>query len=58
MKAVMKTTKGDINLKLFDQDAPLAVASFSFLAKKGYYDGLKFHRVIADFHEIDNYFPA
>ena len=48
MKAVIQTNKGAINLKLFD-DAPLTVASFAFLAKKGYYNGLKFHRVIADF---------
>jgi len=48
MKAVIKTNKGDINLKLFD-DAPLTVASFAFLAKKGYYNGLTFHRVIANF---------
>ncbi len=48
MKAVIKTNKGDINVKLFE-DAPLTVASFVFLAKKGYYNGLKFHRVIADF---------
>ncbi len=48
MKAVIKTNKGDINLKLFD-DAPLTVASFSFLAKKGFYNGLSFHRVINQF---------
>jgi peptidyl-prolyl cis-trans isomerase B (cyclophilin B) len=44
----MKTSKGDINLKLYD-DAPMTVASFAFLAKKGYYNGLKFHRIIPDF---------
>ena len=42
----MKTSQGDINLKLFENDAPLAVASFTFLARKGYYNGLTFHRVI------------
>ena len=45
----MITTQGDINLNLFDNEAPLTVSSFLFLAKKGYYDGIVFHRVIADF---------
>ena len=48
-KIVMDTSKGDINLNLFDEDAPMTVASFLFLAKQGYYNGLKFHRVIPDF---------
>ncbi|MHA2287809.1 MAG: peptidylprolyl isomerase [Promethearchaeota archaeon] len=43
------TTKGDINLQLFDNDAPLTVTSFLHLAKSGFYDGIMFHRVIADF---------
>ena len=45
----MITTQGDINLNLFDNQAPLTVSSFLFLAKQGYYDGIVFHRVIADF---------
>ena len=45
----MVTSKGDINLNLFDEDAPLTVTSFLFLAKQGYYNGLTFHRVIPDF---------
>jgi len=45
----MVTTKGDINLQLFDNDAPLTVSSFLFLAKKGFYDGISFHRVIDNF---------
>ncbi|MHA1371643.1 MAG: peptidylprolyl isomerase [Promethearchaeota archaeon] len=45
----IQTSKGNINLRLFDADAPLTVASFLFLVKKGYYNGLKFHRVIKDF---------
>lgn len=45
----MITTKGDINLNLFDNEAPLTVSSFLFLAKKGFYDGIVFHRVIAEF---------
>lgn len=47
--AVMKTSKGDINLILFPDKAPVTVANFVNLSKNGYYDGLKFHRVIEDF---------
>ena len=47
--AVMKTTKGDIRVALFPAEAPLTVANFVNLAQRGYYDGLKFHRVIANF---------
>ena len=47
---VIKTSKkGDININLFDDDAPMTVASFLFLARNGFYNGLVFHRVIADF---------
>jgi len=46
---IMVTNKGEINLNLFDEDAPMTVASFLFLVKQGYYNGLKFHRVIQDF---------
>ncbi len=48
-KVVIKTNKGNINLQLFDADAPLTVASFLYLIRKGYYNGLKFHRVIENF---------
>ncbi|MBY8985500.1 MAG: peptidylprolyl isomerase [Candidatus Lokiarchaeota archaeon] len=48
-KIVIVTNKGDINLELFDSDAPQTVASFLFLAKQGYFDGIIFHRVIPDF---------
>ena len=48
-KAIMETDKGTINLDLFDQDAPNTVANFTKLAKSGFYNGLKFHRVIPDF---------
>ena len=49
LKATFKTTKGDINLELHAEKAPLTVANFVNLCNKGYYDGLKFHRVIPDF---------
>ncbi|WP_410207686.1 peptidylprolyl isomerase [Fusobacterium sp.] len=49
LNAKIKTDKGDINLKLFPEVAPMTVTNFVTLAKKGYYDGLKFHRVINDF---------
>ncbi len=47
--ATIKTDKGDIVLELFADDAPQTVANFVKLAKDGFYDGLKFHRVIPDF---------
>ncbi len=48
-KAVMETSKGSINLQLFEADAPIAVANFEKLAQEGFYDGLGFHRVIPNF---------
>lgn len=45
----MKTNKGVINLTLFEDKTPNTVANFVNLAQKGFYNGLKFHRVIADF---------
>ena len=47
--AVMKTSKGNIKLRLFADTAPVTVANFVNLAKRGYYDNLTFHRVIPDF---------
>ncbi len=49
MNAVIKTEKGDITLELFPDRAPLTAANFANLAERGYYNGLTFHRVIADF---------
>ena len=49
IKATIKTSKGDINLDLHADQAPVTVASFTNLAQKGFYDGLTFHRVIYDF---------
>jgi peptidyl-prolyl cis-trans isomerase B (cyclophilin B) len=43
------TNRGTIELELFPQHAPKTVNNFVFLAGEGYYDGVKFHRVIADF---------
>ncbi len=49
LKAIIKTNRGDIKLDLYDDKTPVTVASFANLAKRGFYDGLKFHRVIANF---------
>ena len=49
VSAVIHTSKGDIKLRLFAEKAPVTVANFVNLAKRGYYDGLTFHRVIPDF---------
>ena len=46
---VMHTSKGDINIRLFADKAPVTVASFANLVQRGFYDGLTFHRVIPDF---------
>jgi cyclophilin family peptidyl-prolyl cis-trans isomerase len=46
---VIRTEKGEIVIELFEDDAPNTVASFVSLAERGFYDGLVFHRVIADF---------
>lgn len=48
-KIVIITNKGDINLNLFDSDAPMTVASFLFLIKQRFYEGIVFHRVIENF---------
>jgi cyclophilin family peptidyl-prolyl cis-trans isomerase len=45
----METTKGPIKIRLMPDVAPMHVTSFSYLAGLGYYDGLKFHRVIPGF---------
>lgn len=49
LNAKIKTSKGDINLRLLPEVAPMTVTNFVHLSRRGYYDGLKFHRVIADF---------
>ena len=47
--ATLQTSAGPIELELFDAAAPKTVANFRKLAADGFYDGLIFHRVIADF---------
>lgn len=47
--ATISTSEGDVVVELFDADAPKTVQNFKDLAGKGFYDGLIFHRVIADF---------
>lgn len=48
-EAIIETTKGNIVLKLFDRETPNTVKNFIKLSEKGYYNGLKFHRVIPNF---------
>ncbi len=48
-KATIETDKGNIELELFDTEAPGTVANFEKLAGEGFYDGLIFHRVIPGF---------
>ncbi len=47
--AVIKTNKGDINVKLYPEETPNTVANFAFLSNSGFYDNLTFHRVIPGF---------
>ena len=47
--ATLETSRGTIVCDLFPRDAPTTVNNFVFLSREGFYDGTKFHRVIADF---------
>ncbi|MFH1255297.1 MAG: peptidylprolyl isomerase [bacterium] len=47
--AVIKTNFGDITVKFYAQESPITVNNFMNLAKAGFYNGIKFHRVIKDF---------
>src|SRR6478609_8343579 len=47
--AILHTNHGDIEVTLFEEDAPKTVANFVKLAGDGFYDGVIFHRVIKDF---------
>ena len=48
-RATFETNRGTIVAELYEKEAPLTVANFEKLANDGFYDGVKFHRVIADF---------
>lgn len=47
--AHFKTTRGEFDIELFADKAPVTVNNFVFLAKDGFFDGIVFHRVIANF---------
>ncbi len=47
--ATITTEKGDLVIELYPKEAPLAVNSFVYLAREGFYDGITFHRVMHDF---------
>ncbi|WAC64811.1 peptidylprolyl isomerase [Pseudoxanthomonas sp. SL93] len=49
LTATFDTSRGPIVIELYPDKAPLTVANFVNLAKRGFYDGLNFHRVIDDF---------
>ena len=49
VSVVIKTDRGDIECTIYASKVPLTAANFLNLAKRGYYDGIKFHRVIPDF---------
>ena len=48
-EATLHTNHGAIRIELFPEDAPKTVGNFEELARKGFYDGTSFHRVIPDF---------
>ena len=49
MKAIINTPKGSMTAALYEKEVPNTVANFVKLAQSGFYDGLRFHRVIPDF---------
>ncbi len=49
ISATISTSRGRIRIRLFPNEAPITVLNFVNLAQRGFYDGLKFHRVIEDF---------
>lgn len=49
MIAEIKTAKGTMQVELYEKEVPNTVANFAKLAKSGFYDGLRFHRVISGF---------
>lgn len=49
MEAIIKTSKGEMKVSLYATETPNTVSNFTKLAKDGFYDGLKFHRVLPNF---------
>lgn len=49
MEAIIRTNKGEMRVELYEKETPKTVENFVKLAKEGYYNGLKWHRVIPDF---------
>src|SRR4051812_17072728 len=49
MEGILKTNKGDIVIEFFDKETPNTVNNFVKLAKSGFYNGVKFHRIINNF---------
>ncbi len=49
MTGIIYTNKGEMKVEFYDHDAPKTVANFVKLAESGFYDGLKWHRVLPDF---------
>ena len=49
MNAILHTNQGDVTIEFLDEQAPNTVTNFIKLAKTGFYDGVKFHRVIKGF---------
>ena len=47
--ATIQTSKGDVVIDLFPEEAPLSVNNFVFLAREGFYNNVKFHRIIKGF---------
>ncbi len=48
-RVLLKTSKGEIEVELFENEAPETVGNFIYLVEQGFYDGLKFHRVLQNF---------
>ena len=49
MRAEIRTVKGTMHVTLYEKEVPGTVANFVKLVKSGFYDGLRFHRVIPEF---------
>ena len=56
--AKFETNKGSFTAELYEDKAPRTAGNFIDLAKKGYYDGLKFHRVIPGYTIPDEFHPS